>query len=128
MQKTKCQNNNAVVKNKSKQDQKKYYVGKYGPNNHSRKSKDTGMSQEVDVDEEEEIKISEYDMEKGLENMRSWKKYSRCNRPSSEHKGSKENRCVFKPLKEEQLEDYYKELKTRAKGKKKKSKSPKRDR
>ena len=85
------------------------------------------MSQEIDIDEEERIEISERDMEKGLENMESWEKCSRCNRPCSGHKGSKGARCVMNPLNREQLEENYKELKTRNRAKKKKSKTPKRD-
>ena len=83
------------------------------------------MSQQIDIDEEERIEISECDLDEGLDNMESWEKCSRCNRPCSGHKGSKGARCVMNPLNWEQLEEYYKELKTRIKGKK--NKTPKRD-
>ena len=80
------------------------------------------MSQEIDIVEEEEIEISERDLDEGLDNMEKWEKCSRCNRPCSGHKGSKGTRCAMNPLNGEQLEEYYKELKTRIKGKKKKNK------
>ena len=83
------------------------------------------MSQERDIDEGEELEIIESELEEGIDKIENWRK---CSRPCSGHEGPTGAKCVQEPLENEaELKEYYKELKEKLKGKKKRNKTSGRD-
>ena len=80
------------------------------------------------LNEEEELDISESEMEEGKEQMENWRKCSLCNLPCSGHEGTTGALCELDVLDTPaKLKDYYKELKEKLKGKKKKNKTSRKE-
>ena len=86
------------------------------------------MSRDRDINEEEELEISEREMEAGLDKMENWRKCSQYSIPCNGHEGPTGTKCVQEPLETEaQIMEYHKELKETLKGKKRKNKTPGKD-
>ena len=80
------------------------------------------------MNDQEELEISESEMEEGLDQMEKWRKCNNCNRPCNGHGGATGAKCELEPLETQtSLKEYYKELKEKLKGKKKKNKTPRKE-
>ena len=80
------------------------------------------------LNDQEELEISESEMEEGLDQMEKWRKCNNFNRPCNGHGGATGAKCELEPPETQtSLKEYYKELKEKLKGKKKKNKTPRKE-